>query len=146
MKIILTLMMFLMAWTVDAYEFPETEGKWLRAAPPNVKMMAAYLDIENNDDTEKTLVGAFSPAFGMVEIHRSIEENGVYRMEEQKQLTLKSGDKLQFKPGGLHIMLMMPKETIKLGEDVRICLIYQDSAGEKHVQHLDFPVKDAADN
>ena len=136
----------LMVQTAWAMEFPQPENPWLRAAPPNVKMMAAYLNIENNGDSDKTLVGAFSPTFGMAEIHRSIEENGVYRMEEQKQLTFKSGDKLQFKPGGLHIMLMMPNEAIKLGEDVRICLIYQDSAGEKHVQHLDFPVKEAAAN
>ena len=33
---------------------------------------------------------------------------------------IKPGDKLQFKPGGLHIMLMMPKETIKLGNPVKI--------------------------
>lgn len=145
MKILSILIMVSAVFSVHAYQFPEIKGEWLRAAPPNVKMMAAYLDIENNDDNEKTLIGAFSPAFGMTEIHRSIEENGVYRMEEQKQLSLKSGEKLQFKPGGLHIMLMMPKQDIVKGEAVRICLIYQDAEGEKHVQHLDFPVKESAE-
>ncbi len=145
MKSLLNFILLLIAYNASAYEFPETKGEWLRAAPPNVKMMAAYLVIENNGDADKTLVGAFSPAFGMAEIHRSIEEKGVYRMEEQKQLSIKPGEQLQFKPGGLHIMLMMPKQAIKLGEEVRICLIYQDAEGEKHVQHLDFSVKESAE-
>lgn len=124
-----------------AFEFPEVKDPWLRAAPPNVKMMAAYMQVINTSDSEKKLIGAYSPAFGMTELHKSIEENGQYRMEHQPELLLPPGGTLSFQPGGLHIMLMMPESALAVGDSVQICLIYQDDAGDKHIQHLDFPIK-----
>lgn len=141
MKTMLLIFSLMAANLAMAFEFPEVKKPWLRAAPPNVKMMAAYLELENTTESDKKLVGAYSPAFGMTELHKSIEENGQYRMEHQPELNLTVGDSLSFQPGGLHIMLMMPEQALKVGDSVRICLIYQDDAGEKHVQHLDFPVK-----
>ncbi len=141
----MTLIFSLMAANLAmAFEFPTVNQPWLRAAPPNVKMMAAYFELENNTANDIKLVGAFSPAFGMTELHKSIEENGQYRMEHQPELNVAVGEALSFQPGGLHVMLMMPEAAIKAGEQVRICLIYQDQTGEKHVQHLDFPVQKEA--
>ncbi len=141
MKITSVILGLWLSFQLSAYDFPDVKMPWLRAAPPGVKMMAAYLTIENQTTEKIKLVGAYSPAFGMTEVHRSIEENGQYRMEEQKSLLLNPGDMLSFEPGGLHIMLMMPKETFKIGDVVRICLIYEDTVGNEQVQHLDFPVK-----
>lgn len=120
--------------------FPEVDKIWLRAAPPGVHMMAAYVTLKNATDRDMKLVGAYSPAFGMAEIHKTILENGVAKMREQKKIILKSGQELSMQPGGLHIMLMRPKSQPEIGEKVRICLIYEDN-GKQLVQHLDFPVK-----
>ena len=45
---------------------------WIQTAPPGVKVMAAYLEVKNNGKTQQTLTGVSSPAFGKIEIHRSV--------------------------------------------------------------------------
>ena len=128
-----------------AEKFPDAQDPWLRAAPPNAKMMAAYVTLNNNSGQDWTLVGAYAPDFKMAEIHKTIEVDGMLKMREQKQLPLPDGESLTLQPGGLHVMLMMPKDAIKVGDVVKICLVYQDSQDQEdvqqHVQHLMFPVK-----
>ena len=124
-----------------AIEFPTTANLWLREAPPNARMLAAYVTVENTTDQDLKLVGAYAPDFGMTEIHKTIEVDGMLKMREQKELPLPIQSKILMEPGGLHIMLMMPKTKFKAGDETRICLIYQDQDGKEHVQHLDFPVK-----
>lgn len=139
-KIIVWWALLCSGWA-HAIEFPATDDLWLRAAPPGVKMMAAYATLENQTDETLTLIGAYAPDFGMAEIHRTVEENGVFKMREQKSLPLPPQSSIQMEPGGLHIMLMMPERRFQVGDEARICLIYTDAAGAEHVQHLDFPVK-----
>ncbi len=124
-----------------ASELPSVEQLWLRAAPPNANMLAAYATLNNQSDSDLKLVGAYAPDFNMAEIHKTIEVDGMFRMREQKELALDAQSSIVMQPGGLHIMLMMPQRSFKVGEEVRICLIYQNQAGEELIQHLDFPVK-----
>lgn len=122
-------------------KFPTTSDLWLRAAPHTARMLAAYVSIDNQTDQALTLVGAYAPDFGMTEIHKTIEVDGMLKMREQESIALPQQSQITMQPGGLHIMLMMPKTSFKEGDEARICLIYQDEAGNEHVQHLDFPVK-----
>ena len=134
---LITVMLSTQAWAV---EFPEVTNHWMREAPPNARMLAAYATLTNQSDQQLTLTGAYAPDFGMAEIHKTVEVDGVLRMREQKELSLAAGGKITMQPGGLHIMLMMPERSFKVGDEARICLIYTDEAGHEHVQHLDFPV------
>jgi copper(I)-binding protein len=122
------------------FEFPQVNELWMRAAPPNANMLAAYVTVENTTQQNLKLTGAFAPDFGLAEIHKTIEEDGVLRMREQSELDLPMHSSVVMEPGGLHIMLMMPQKKFKVGEEVRICLVYLDGAGTEYVQHLDFPV------
>ena len=122
------------------FQFPQVNKMWMRAAPPNAKMLAAYATVENNTEQNLKLIGAFAPDFGMAEIHKTIEVDGMLKMREQKELALPVQSSVVMEPGGLHIMLMMPQKKFTAGDLVRICLVYQDDAGIEHVQHLDFPV------
>jgi copper(I)-binding protein len=119
--------------------FPNINNYWLRAAPPNAMMMAAYGDLNNDTDQQKVLIGAYSPDFGMVEIHKTIITDGMARMVHQAEIIIKPHGQLSFKPGGLHIMLMQPSKAIKPGDDIKICLIYRQDDKEL-VQHIMFPV------
>ena len=122
------------------FNFPEVNELWLRAAPPNARMLAAYVSVKNNTEQNMTLVGAFAPDFGLAEIHKTVEVDGMLKMREQKELPLPKQSSVVMEPGGLHIMLMMPKRKFTVGDEVRICLVYQDESGDEHIQHLDFPV------
>ena len=135
--ILLAAMLSTQTWAV---EFPEVTNHWMREAPPNARMLAAYATLTNNSGQQLTLTGAYAPDFGMAEIHKTVEVDGMLRMREQKQLPLAAGGEITMKPGGLHIMLMMPERSFKVGDETRICLIYTDETGNEHVQHLDFPV------
>jgi len=126
--------------TESGFEFPQVNEQWMRAAPPNANMLAAYASINNHTEQDIQLVGAFAPDFKMAEIHKTVEIDGMLKMREQKELNISKKANLVMEPGGLHIMLMMPKKKFSVGDEVRICLVYLDSNGEEHVQHLDFPV------
>lgn len=125
----------------QAFEFPQAEDAWVREAPPSVKMLAGYVTLNNQSDETKTLVGAYAPDFGLAEIHQTIEQDGVYRMQEQAELVIAPGAELRMQPKGLHVMLMMPTRALKAGDETKICLIYRTPDGQTEVQHLMFPVK-----
>ena len=50
----------------------EIENYWLRDAPPNASMRAAYGKLTNTSNEDMHLVAAYSPAFKMTEIHKTI--------------------------------------------------------------------------
>ncbi|KAA3644407.1 MAG: copper chaperone PCu(A)C [Proteobacteria bacterium] len=128
--------------TAQATEhLPTVDNAWLRAGPPNAKMLAAYATLTNKSDNNIALVGADSEAFAMTEIHRTIEVDGVFKMREQKALPMKAGESLTMEPGGLHIMLMMPKQDIEVGQSVTISLRYEKENGESLIQTINFDVK-----
>ncbi|MCF6300778.1 MAG: copper chaperone PCu(A)C [Proteobacteria bacterium] len=136
----LIILLLLSGFSVQAFEFPQVQDQWLRAAPPGANMMAAYLKLDNNSTDARTLIAAYSPDFAAVEIHQSVSEDGMARMQHQESLTIEAGMSLSFQPGGLHLMLMNPKKAIKINESILICLIYQLADGQE-VQHIYFPVK-----
>lgn len=117
------------------------EDAWMRAAPPNAHMLAAYVTVVNNSDNPIHLVGADSDAFGMTEIHRTVEIDGVFKMQEQPRLTIAVGEQLRMKPGGLHIMLMMPKQAFAIGESVDIVLHFEGADETSWSQNVSFEVK-----
>jgi len=142
MKIVNVFILSLFIFTAQAGDpLPTVDNAWLRAGPPNANMLAAYATLTNESDQGITLVGADSDAFGMTEIHRTIEVDGVFKMREQKALPMAAGESLTMAPGGLHIMLMMPKQAIEVGQTVEISLKYETDEGESFDQSIEFPVK-----
>ena len=121
-------------------QLPEVKDYWLQAAPPNATVMAAYGILNNTSNKDMILVDAYSPAFAMTMIHQSIVVDGVAKMIHQDELVIKPYDKLTFKPGSYHIMLMQPKFKINKGDEIKINLIYKQG-NKKIVQELWFPVE-----
>ncbi len=121
-------------------EFPTIENYWLQAAPPNASVMAAYGELINNTDNEIVLLDAYSPAFGMTMIHQSVLVDGVAKMIHQDEIIIKPHNKLTFKPGSYHIMLMQPQFKINKGDKIKINLIYK-KGNQKTVQEIWFPVE-----
>lgn len=101
-------------------------GSWVREAPPGAPMLAGYMTVMNKSKQDQTLVGASSPQFKMVQLHRSIVENGLSKMIEQKKIDIPVSKSVQFKPGGYHLMLMHPLKPLKLGDVVKITLKFSN--------------------
>ena len=121
-------------------EFPTIENYWLQAAPPNASVMAAYGEFANNSNQDIILIDAYSPAFNMTMIHQSVLVDGVAKMIHQDQIIIKPHEKLTFKPGSYHIMLMQPQFKINKGDKIKINLIYK-KGNQKTVQEIWFPVE-----
>jgi len=84
------------------------------------------MHLENSTDQEVVLVGANSPEFGKVEIHNSIIENDVAKMVPQTQLVIAPKQSVIFSPGGLHFMLINPKQPLKAGDKINLTLNFKD--------------------
>mgnify|MGYP000093090274 CR=1 FL=1 len=116
------------------------EKSWIREAPPNARALAGYMLLNNNTAKDVTLVSAQSDDFAVVQFHRSIEEDGVYRMQHYPQLTVAAGETIEFKPADFHLMLMSPKRALTLGDTVTV----QVTLSDQTVVLLNIPVQKKA--
>ncbi|MEP2979659.1 MAG: copper chaperone PCu(A)C [Lentilitoribacter sp.] len=99
---------------------------WVPLAPPAAKAHAAFVMIHNHSDSPKTLISVGSDDYKMVHIHQSEEKDGVATMSMVEQIKIPAGGMLAMKPGGLHIMLMGPKNPVNLGDEIPIILNFED--------------------
>ncbi len=90
--------------------------------PPTAHMQAGYAVISNTGDQDEVIVSVSSDAFGLVEIHQTIEIDGRYRMREVPQLNIPAGGHVRLEPGGMHLMLMQRQLALQLGDSVRFTL------------------------
>lgn len=96
---------------------------WVREAPPNATLTAAYMTIENTSSQEQTLVSVTSPAFGKVEVHQTVKQaDGMMHMMPMPKLAIPANGKVVLKPGDYHIMLIDRKRDLKEGDQVDLTL------------------------
>jgi periplasmic copper chaperone A len=105
-------------------------GAYVAAAPPGAAAMAGYMTIENPGDSARRITAISSGDFAEVQIHRSILEKGVARMEQMDSLAIEPGSKLELKPGGLHLLLLEPAHDFESGET--ILLEFREADGTVH--------------
>ncbi len=110
---------------------------WIREAPPNSKILAAYLEIQNNSTEDVTLMAAESKDFERIEFHLSEMSNGVARMQAQKHILIPANSSFTFSPGAYHLMLFNPASAMREGKHAAIKFIFAD--GETLT--VDIPVK-----
>ena len=112
----------------------EVTGAWIRHLPAGVPA-GGFFTIHNPGKRAVALVGASSPAYGTVMMHRTIEEGGVAKMVAVKRVEVPAGGTLAFRPGGYHLMLMHPKRDIPVGAKIPVTLEF--SNGRKLTVHFD---------
>lgn len=93
---------------------------WILEAPAGSRAMAGYGVVHNGTDGPVVIRRIESPAFDRVELHETRVENGQARMAPVDSLTLPAGGRAVMHPGGLHLMLMAPGATLKVGESAEI--------------------------
>lgn len=130
MKIVKRLMALLamVLWTTMAQAGGQVmaDNAWIREAPPGAAAMAGYMTLMNQGDKPAILVGASSPAFAKVMLHRTVMEEGMAKMVHQMQIEIPAHGKVTFEPNDYHLMLMKPKQQLKAGDKVDITLEFKD--------------------
>lgn len=98
----------------------------------------AFVKIVNSGAEPDRLIGVRAD-YPKVEIHETIEKDGVAKMQPAGEIEIPAGGTVELKPGGYHIMFMGLKgdQRFDVGETVEATLIFE-KAGEVT---LDFPVR-----
>lgn len=104
----------------------QIQDPWVQAAPPNVKVLAAYLEIKNNGEKPRILINVSSPAFDEIGIHQSVMHENMAHMEHLKELTIPPHASAVLKPGGLHFMLTNAKKPLNIGDQVPMTLTFRN--------------------
>jgi uncharacterized protein YcnI/copper(I)-binding protein len=113
---------------------------WTRPVATAGGIGAGYAIITNNGTEVDELVGGSSDAAERVEMHEtSIDDKGVASMKKLASVPLQSGQSIELKPGGMHIMFIGLKEPQKEGGVLKAKLKFK-KAGEIDVE---FAVKAA---
>ncbi len=90
---------------------------------------AVYMTLVNGTSADDELLSASSDVAEAVELHESkMGENGEMQMIPQASISLEAGAKVEFKPGGLHVMLIGLKQDLKAGDEFELTLHFKDHA------------------
>ncbi|MCQ6261195.1 copper chaperone PCu(A)C [Alcanivorax sp. MM125-6] len=115
------------------------ENAWLRAVPPVSPTMAGYFELRNKGDRSVKLEGAEAEFAGMAMLHGTeTTDDGQRRMVHLGTIRLDPGDRVSFKPGGNHLMLMKLSDVPRAGETVEVCLTFtnhDDVCADFQVRH-----------
>jgi copper(I)-binding protein len=103
---------------------------WIKNLPPAIPMRAGYMQLMNHDDSTATIVSISSVAFKKVEIHQTMNNDGLMSMHQMKNLVLEAYGMVSLEPGGLHLMLMKPTRALKIGDKVEILLQFDNDTSQ----------------
>jgi copper(I)-binding protein len=119
--------LLLAATTLAAGNGVGVSHAWMRWLPGDLPA-GGYATIENRGDSAVRLVGADSPDYAMVMLHRSVQRDGVERMLAVDGLDVPAHGSAALAPGGYHLMLMQPRHPIAPGDKLHLRLRFADGA------------------
>jgi copper(I)-binding protein len=99
---------------------------WIRAAPPDSRLLAGYATLKNTGDAPIKVLTVQTDAFRQSSIHETVVDRGVSRMRELPRLDLDPGASIEMKPGGRHLMLSEPRRPIVVGDKVEMVFLLTD--------------------
>jgi hypothetical protein len=118
------------AQTVKAGALTVT-GLQLRATPAGLPTSAAYLTIENHGRSADKLVGIQCACAASAMVHRTETKNSVSSMSMVGEVEIPAGGKVEFKPDGLHVMLVGLKGPLTAGRTQVMTLRFQKAGTVK---------------
>src|SRR5262249_4528306 len=117
------------------------QGAWARTIVPGQQSSGAYMTLTAGEPL--TLLGAETPAAGIVEMHQMKMEGDVMKMRAVATLPLAVNKPLQLAPGGYHFMLMDLQDPFKAGTQIPFTLRFKDAKGQVSTVQLRVPVQAA---
>jgi periplasmic copper chaperone A len=114
---------------------------WVKAAPTDDGMTAAFGVLTNDGDQEAVIVSASAEAVSdMVELHEVVsgDDGNMVMREKDGGFSVGAGAAHELSPGADHIMIMGLTEDLEPGAEVTIILEFEDGS----TQEFTAPVKD----
>ena len=105
---------------------PMIMDAWARPSIGSKGNSAAYMNVMNHGDAADRLVGAKSDVARKTEIHTHIMEDNVARMRRvEGGVEVPAKGNVEFKPGGLHVMLIGLKSKLAEGDAFPLTLVFE---------------------
>lgn len=82
----------------------------------------AYFTVSQGSAAPRSIAAIYVEGAERAEMHETITDNGVSKMQPAKAVPIESGKSVQFKAGGLHVMLFGLGDTLKAGATTEITL------------------------
>ena len=107
----------------------EIRDAYARAAMPNAKAGAAFMEIVNTGPADDRLIGAASEIAGKVELHTHVDDgNGIMQMlEVEEGFPVPAGRAHVLQRGGDHVMFMGLKGPMNDGESIVVTLTFEEA-------------------
>jgi hypothetical protein len=104
---------------------------YVRMVPQGVPTTGAFMLIKNTGNTDRKLLRVDSSAAKTVELHSHINDNGVMKMRQVRELEIKAKGQTELKPGSYHVMMIDLRQALQEGEKVPLTLSFDDGSSEK---------------
>lgn len=106
---------------------------YVRLVPPSAPATGAFMLLSNSGNAARQLVAADSPVAKTVELHTHLNENGVMKMRQIKEIGIPAHGETRLKPGSYHVMLIDLKAPLQEGDGVPLTLTFDDGSVQKVV-------------
>ncbi len=113
--------------TAAAAQGISVQHPWARATSPSQSVGGAFLSLTNTGAAD-SLVSASSPDADRVELHQTVEQNGVMKMLPIPKLPLATGQTVELKPGSYHLMILGLKHPLTPGTSFPVTLNFDEAA------------------
>lgn len=123
------------AWAADATAVGSLtiEHAWARPTDAMAKTGAAYFVLTNAGDTADRLVSVSTEVAEAAQLHNVTETDGMLRMRPVAGIDIPAKGRAELKPGAFHVMLVNPKQQLKVGQHFPLTLTFA-KAGAVTVQ------------
>lgn len=98
---------------------------WVREAIVDSDINAGYMTLINVSNQVETLLKVDSSAFGSIEIHEMATVDGLMSMRQLQQLEIPPNGQARLAPGGKHLMMRNPTQSLKKGQNVDLTLTFK---------------------
>jgi copper(I)-binding protein len=109
------------------------EGAWARPTVKGQQGGGGFLAITS--PVADRLLGGSTPASARFELHTMSMQGEVMQMREVESIELPAGQKVELKPGGLHVMFIGIRQPLAIGSKVPVTLRFE-KAGEVKVEFM----------
>lgn len=113
--------------TAAAEQTIVVQRAWARATTPSQKVGGAFLSLTNTGAADQ-LLSASSPIADAVELHQTVEQAGVMKMQPIPALPLAPGQTVELKPGSYHLMVMGLKHPLTPGSTFPMTLSFEKAS------------------
>jgi copper(I)-binding protein len=100
---------------------------------------AVYFVIINDGNEADTLIGTSTNVTKTAEMHETLIKNDVAEMDPVARVDIPAHGRIEFKPGGYHVMLLGLTQELKVGDTLKLTLQFEKSG----TITLDVPIQQA---